>query len=96
MKAQQLNSLLDQQEGFGGGGGGNNSTFDNFAGNSNSPFEVFRGNNNNNSTMIGNNAAPNTQDSFAFEFGVNNMNQGGNQRGNNGGGINVPCGRRRF
>nr|AAA03215.1 no-on-transient A product form II [Drosophila melanogaster] len=61
MKAQQLNSLLDQQEGFGGGGGGNNSTFDNFAGNSNSPFEVFRGNNNNNSTMIGNNAAPNTQ-----------------------------------
>ncbi|XP_033169007.1 protein no-on-transient A isoform X1 [Drosophila mauritiana] len=61
MKAQQLNSLLDQQEGF-GGGGGNNSTFDNFAGNSNSPFEVFRGNNNNNSTMIGNNAAPNTQE----------------------------------
>ncbi|EDV46877.1 protein no-on-transient A isoform X2 [Drosophila erecta] len=94
MKAQQLNSLLDQHEGF--GGGGNNSSFDNFGGNSNSPFEVFRGNNNNNSTMIGNNSGPNTQDSFAFEFGVNNMNQGGNQRGNNGGGNNVPWGRRRF
>ncbi|XP_017011711.2 protein no-on-transient A [Drosophila takahashii] len=98
MQAQQLNSLLDQQEGFGNGGGGgnNNSSFDNFGGNSNSPFEVFRGNNNSNSTMIGNNSGPNTQDSFAFEFGVNNMNQGGNQRGNNGGGNNVPWGRRRF
>ncbi|KAH8309963.1 hypothetical protein KR067_010417 [Drosophila pandora] len=97
MQAQQLNSLLDQQEGF--GGGGNNSSFDNFGGNSNSPFEVFRGNNNNNSTMVGNNSGPggpNKQDSFAFEFGVNNMNQGGNQRGNNGGGNNVPWGRRRF
>uniref|UniRef100_A0A6P4EZW9 Protein no-on-transient A n=1 Tax=Drosophila rhopaloa TaxID=1041015 RepID=A0A6P4EZW9_DRORH len=99
MQAQQLHSLLDQQEGFISGGGGNNSSFDNFGGNSNSPFEVFRGNNNNNSTMIGNNSGPggpNTQDSFAFEFGVNNMNQGGNQRGNNGGGNNVPWGRRRF
>ncbi|KAH8366543.1 hypothetical protein KR084_001449, partial [Drosophila pseudotakahashii] len=63
MQAQQLNSLLDQQEGFGNGGGGgnNNSSFDNFGGNSNSPFEVFRGNNNSNSTMIGNNSGPNTQ-----------------------------------
>ncbi|XP_034490465.1 protein no-on-transient A isoform X2 [Drosophila innubila] len=109
IQAQQLNSLLDQQESFGGGNGGNgggggggNSNFDNFGGggggNSNSPFEVFRGNNNNN--MGGNNAGqgPNNQqqDGFAaFEFGVNNMNQGGNQRGNNGGN-NVPWGRRRF
>ncbi|XP_041447708.1 protein no-on-transient A-like [Drosophila obscura] len=91
IQAQQLNSLLDQQEGF----GGNDSGFDNFGGNSNSPFEVFRGNNNN-STMTGNNSGPNNQESFGFEFGANNMNQGGNQRGNNGGGNNVPWGRRRF
>ncbi|XP_034665083.1 protein no-on-transient A isoform X3 [Drosophila subobscura] len=91
IQAQQLNSLLDQQEGF----GVNDSGFDNFGGNSNSPFEVFRGNNNN-STMTGNNSGPNNQDSFAFEFGANNMNQGGNQRGNNGGGNNAPWGRRRF
>ncbi|KAI8035332.1 hypothetical protein M5D96_011880 [Drosophila gunungcola] len=58
MQAQQLNSLLDQQEGFGNGGGGNNSSFDNFGGNSNSPFEVFRGNTKNNSTMVGNNPGP--------------------------------------
>ncbi|EDW23913.1 GL23854 [Drosophila persimilis] len=99
IQAQQLNSLLDQQEGFvGNGGGGNNSSFDNFGGNSNSPFEVFRGNNNN-STMTGNSSGPggpNKQDSFAFEFGGNNMNQGANQRGNNVGGNNVPWGRRRF
>ncbi|XP_052849892.1 protein no-on-transient A isoform X1 [Drosophila gunungcola] len=65
MQAQQLNSLLDQQEGFGNGGGGNNSSFDNFGGNSNSPFEVFRGNTKNNSTMVGNNPGPggtNTQE----------------------------------
>ncbi|XP_034137559.1 protein no-on-transient A isoform X2 [Drosophila guanche] len=91
IQAQQLNSLLDQQEGF----GVNDSGFDNFGGNSNSPFELFRGNNNN-STMTGNNSGPNNQDSFAFEFGANNMNQGGNQRGNNGGGNNAPWGRRRF
>ncbi|XP_033243600.1 protein no-on-transient A isoform X1 [Drosophila miranda] len=55
IQAQQLNSLLDQQEGC-GSGGGNNSSFDNFGGSS-SPFEVFRGNNNN-STMTGNNSGP--------------------------------------
>ncbi|XP_068156308.1 protein no-on-transient A isoform X2 [Drosophila tropicalis] len=103
MQAQQLNAMLDQHESFSGGNGGNggggNSNFDNFGGNSNSPFDVFRGGNNNNSTMVGGNSGPqgpHNQDSFAFEFGVNNMNQGGNQRGNNDGGNNVPWGRRRF
>ncbi|KQS30226.1 protein no-on-transient A isoform X1 [Drosophila erecta] len=71
MKAQQLNSLLDQHEGF--GGGGNNSSFDNFGGNSNSPFEVFRGNNNNNSTMIGNNSGPNTQEIKRLEDPINGI-----------------------
>ncbi|KAH8353837.1 hypothetical protein KR084_005271 [Drosophila pseudotakahashii] len=89
MQAQQLNSLLDQQEGFGGGGGGSNSGFDNFG--SDSPFEVFR-NNNANSTMVGNNSGPGGQDKLdGFEFGA-----GGNQRGNNVGGNNAPWGRRRF
>lgn len=39
MQAQQLNSLLDQQE---GGFSGNCSNFDNFGGGNNSPFD-FRG-----------------------------------------------------
>jgi len=86
-QAQQLNSMLDLQEGF--GGGGSNSGFDNFGGES--PFEVFRNNNSNNSTMVGNNSGPGGQDKLeAFEFGA-----GGN-RGNNVGGNNALWGRRRF
>ncbi|KAI8045536.1 hypothetical protein M5D96_001718 [Drosophila gunungcola] len=86
-QAQQLNSLLDQQEGF---GGGSNSGFDNFG--PDSPFEVFRNNNTNNSTMVGNNAGLGGQDNLeAFEFAA-----GGNQRGNNVGGNSAPWGRRRF
>ncbi|XP_030379848.1 protein no-on-transient A isoform X2 [Scaptodrosophila lebanonensis] len=90
-KAQQLNSMLDQQECFGGG----NPNFENFINNSNSPFEVFRGNNSN----AGNNGpGPNQKDAFAFEFGGNQQGGGGgnnNQRGNNGGGNNIPWERRR-
>jgi len=86
-QAQQLNSMLDLQEGF--GGGGSNSGFDNFG--AESPFEVFRNNNSNNSTMVGNNSGPGGQDKLeAFEFGA-----GGN-RGNNVGGNNALWGRRRF
>ncbi|XP_065366235.1 protein no-on-transient A-like [Calliphora vicina] len=106
MQAQQLNSLLDQQE---GGFSGNCSNFDNFGGGNNSPFD-FRGNNAGNSGNNGPNG-PNNQQDFGFDFG-GNQNQGGpdggnqrggNQRGgnnnnnnnNNGGGNNNPWERRR-
>ncbi|XP_020816842.1 protein no-on-transient A-like [Drosophila serrata] len=79
------------------GGVGNNSSFDNFAGVFNSPFDVFGGNTNNNSTIVENSAlggGPNPLNSFVSEFGVNNMNQGGNQRGNNVGEPHALWGRR--
>uniref|UniRef100_A0ABK9MH69 RRM domain-containing protein n=1 Tax=Glossina morsitans morsitans TaxID=37546 RepID=A0ABK9MH69_GLOMM len=96
MQAQQLNSLLDQQE---GGFSGNCSNFDNFGGagaggnNNSSPFD-FRGNNNSGGGGNGPNGpnGPSNQQDFGFDFG-GNQNQGGggggsnNQRGGGGGGV---------
>ncbi|XP_037937258.1 protein no-on-transient A-like isoform X2 [Teleopsis dalmanni] len=87
MQAQQLNTLLDQQEvGFNLNG---NNFDNNFGGANNSPFE-FRGNNANNTNNCGPNGGQNNQDPFTFEFGGNNQNQAGqgNRGGNNGGNNN--------
>ncbi|XP_037937260.1 protein no-on-transient A-like isoform X2 [Teleopsis dalmanni] len=87
MQAQQLNTLLDQQEvGFNLNG---NNFDNNFGGANNSPFE-FRGNNANSSNNCGPNGGQNNQDPFTFEFGGNNQNQAGqgNRGGNNGGNNN--------
>ncbi|EDV48799.1 protein no-on-transient A [Drosophila erecta] len=84
IQAQQLNMILDQQEGF----GGSNSGFENFV---ESPFEVFT-NNSNNSAMVGINSGPGGPGPDSnFEFGA-----GVNQRGNSGVGNSAPWGRRRF
>ncbi|KAI8125321.1 Protein no-on-transient A [Lucilia cuprina] len=106
MQAQQLNSILDQQE---GGFSGNCSNFDNFGGGNNSPFD-FRGKQQRCEYCNGGNNGPNgpnNQQDFGFDFGGNQNqggpdggnNRGGNQRGGNnnngGGGNNNPWERRR-